>query len=48
MRLHLEALEVRWPSGRIDHYRHLAADTGYLLREGDAQARPLPGWGVRK
>ncbi len=40
----VELLEVHWPSGRVDRYRDLPADTGYLLREGDAAVRPLPGW----
>jgi tetratricopeptide (TPR) repeat protein len=37
-------VEVRWPSGRVDHFANLAADTGYRLREGDPVARPLRGW----
>ncbi len=40
----VESLEVHWPSGRVDRHRDLPADTGYLLREGDATVRPLPGW----
>jgi hypothetical protein len=36
---------VRWPSGRVDLFRDLPADTGYRLREGDDQARPLVGFG---
>jgi hypothetical protein len=40
----VERLEVHWPSGRVDLYRDLPADTGYHLREGTARARPLPGW----
>ena len=40
----IEAIEVRWPSGRVDRYTDLAADTAYLLREGQAQASPLRGW----
>ena len=40
----VELLEVQWPSGRVDRYRDLPADTGYHLREGDAAAQPLPGW----
>ncbi len=32
----IDAVEVRWPSGRVDRYRDLAVDTGYLLREGNA------------
>ena len=34
----VESVEVRWPSGRVDRYEGLAADTGYLLREGDPRA----------
>ncbi len=39
-------LEVRWPSGRVEHHRGLAADARYVLTEGDAVAhpRPLPRW----
>ena len=40
----VEQLEVRWPSGRLDHFRDLPAGTGYLLREGIAKPRPLPGF----
>jgi hypothetical protein len=40
-------IEVRWPSGRVDRYQDLAADTGYHLREGDVQPRPLKGFGDR-
>ena len=40
----VDRVEVRWPSGRVDRYSDLAADTGYLLREGDPAARPLAGW----
>jgi enediyne biosynthesis protein E4 len=40
----IESIEGRWPSGHVDHYSGLAADTGYLLREGQAQAAPLRGW----
>ncbi|MGO9913321.1 MAG: ASPIC/UnbV domain-containing protein, partial [Isosphaeraceae bacterium] len=32
----VESVEVRWPSGKLDTYRNLAADQGYRLREGDA------------
>lgn len=39
------SVEVRWPSGRVDrHDEHLAADRGYLLREGEVRARPLAGF----
>ena len=40
----VERLEVRWPSGRVDRYEGLSADRGYLVREGDADVRPLQGW----
>jgi tetratricopeptide (TPR) repeat protein len=39
----IDQIEVRWPSGRIDQYADLAADSLYLLREGDPKARPLMG-----
>jgi tetratricopeptide (TPR) repeat protein len=39
-----DRVDVRWPSGRVDRYRNLAADSGYLIREGDSSPRPLPGW----
>jgi tetratricopeptide (TPR) repeat protein len=42
----VDSVEVRWPSGRIDRFRDLAADAGYCLREGAPTPRPLPGrWG---
>jgi hypothetical protein len=37
-------VEVAWPSGRVTRTGPLAADTGYLLREGDETARPLAGF----
>ncbi len=37
-------IEVRSPSGRIDRFRDLAADAGYLLREGDSEPRSLAGF----
>jgi hypothetical protein len=40
----VQSVEVRWPSGRVDRYEDLGADTGYHLREGDARARPLAGF----
>jgi tetratricopeptide (TPR) repeat protein len=39
-----EAVEVRWPSGRVDRFEGLAAG-GYRLREGEASPAPLPGYG---
>ena len=41
---HAELVEVFWPSGRTDRHSDLAADTGYLLREGDRLPLPLPGF----
>ena len=32
----IDQVEVRWPSGRIDRYRSLAADREYRLREGSS------------
>ena len=40
----IDSLELTWPSGRVDHFDGLAANKGYLLREGAAQARPLAGF----
>jgi enediyne biosynthesis protein E4 len=43
----VDRVEVRWPTGTIDHFSGLGADTGYLLREGDAAAVPLKRFGAR-
>jgi enediyne biosynthesis protein E4 len=40
----IDRVEVRWPSGKLDRFHHLAADKGYHLREGDLEARPLKGF----
>jgi tetratricopeptide (TPR) repeat protein len=34
-------VDVRWPSGRVTRFANLAAGAAYLLREGDAAAKPL-------
>jgi predicted Zn-dependent protease len=34
----IDAVEVKWPSGRIDRYAHLRADSGYRIREGQPDA----------
>ncbi|QDV38988.1 FG-GAP-like repeat-containing protein [Tautonia plasticadhaerens] len=39
-----DAVEVRWPSGRVDRFEALAAGAGYLLREGGPTPLPLPGF----
>ncbi len=31
----VDAVEIRWPSGRVDRHAGLAADREYLIREGD-------------
>ncbi len=41
---HVDLIEIRWPSGHVDRYRGLAADTGYLLREGQSRADHSNGW----
>jgi hypothetical protein len=43
----IDSLDVTWPSGRVDHFEALAADRGYLLREGAARPRPLAGFSSR-
>jgi hypothetical protein len=35
----VDAVEVRWPSGRVDHFRGLPADIAYLICEGDDAPR---------
>jgi tetratricopeptide (TPR) repeat protein len=40
----VESVEVRWPSGRVDRHADLPASTGYLLREGEGEPRPLKGF----
>jgi enediyne biosynthesis protein E4 len=41
----VDRVEVRWPNGRIDQFSTVDVDAGYLLREGDATAQPLKGFG---
>jgi hypothetical protein len=42
----IDELEVRWTSGKLDHWTELKSDTAYLLREGEAP-RPLIGFARR-
>jgi hypothetical protein len=44
----VDALEVTWPSGRVDRYHDLPVDTGYRLREGDAEPSALAGYPKRQ
>jgi tetratricopeptide (TPR) repeat protein len=40
----MDDVEVRWPSGRVQHHRGLAADSAYHLREAEPRprdARPM-------
>jgi hypothetical protein len=43
----IDRLEVRWPSGQVDEFRDLTADTGYWLREGAESPEPLAGFAPR-
>jgi tetratricopeptide (TPR) repeat protein len=43
----VDHLEVRWPSGQVDRYDKLAADRGYLLREGAPSPESLRGYDRR-
>jgi hypothetical protein len=40
----IERLDVAWPCGRVDRFGPLAADAGYLIREGRSAAISLPGF----
>jgi enediyne biosynthesis protein E4 len=40
----VQSVEVRWPSGRVDRWANLPADSGYLAREGEAKLLPLAGF----
>ena len=40
----VEAIEVRWPSGRVDRYTGIKVDAAYLLKEGQTKVHPLRGW----
>ncbi len=42
----VDVVEVTWPSGRVDRYAGLQPGRGYRLREGDASAKALPGFGT--
>ncbi|RUL89112.1 FG-GAP-like repeat-containing protein [Tautonia sociabilis] len=39
----VDAIEVRWPSGRVDRFGPEPADAALLIREGAAAPRPLAG-----
>ena len=41
---HVDLVEVKWPSGRIDRYTGLQPGRGYRLRESDPSSQSLPGF----
>jgi hypothetical protein len=43
----IDDVEIRWPSGVVDHHAGLAPNTGYLVREGQKTPGPLPGFTPR-
>jgi enediyne biosynthesis protein E4 len=43
-----QSIEIHWPSGRVDEWHDVAADTGYLAREGEAKLLPLEGFPARQ
>jgi hypothetical protein len=38
----VESIEVRWPSGRTDRFKGVAANRAYRLREGANDPEPIP------
>jgi tetratricopeptide (TPR) repeat protein len=40
----VDSVEVAWPSGKLDRFGPLDADTGYLVREGQGEPEPLHGF----
>ena len=40
----VQSVEIRWPSGRVDRYSDIAANAGYLAREGEGKLMPLAGF----
>jgi tetratricopeptide (TPR) repeat protein len=43
----VDAIEIRWPSGKTDRWTGLAADSAYLLKEGSTAATSLKAWESR-
>jgi enediyne biosynthesis protein E4 len=44
----VDAIDVRWPSGRVSQYHDLPADSGYLIREAELKLQPLNGFATRE
>jgi tetratricopeptide (TPR) repeat protein len=42
----VEQIDVRWPSGRVDHFKGLEADAAYRLTEGNSTPSLLPKKGT--
>ena len=42
----IDSVEVRWPSGRVDRFEGLPADSAFLIREGAPGPGPLAGFGA--
>ncbi|WP_165228624.1 FG-GAP-like repeat-containing protein [Aquisphaera insulae] len=40
----IPSIEIRWPSGQVSHVADIAADSAYLIREGEQKPLSLPGW----
>src|SRR5262249_50869460 len=40
----VDAVEITWPSGRVDRHLNLRSNAAYLLYEGDDPPRPLKGF----
>ena len=40
----VDRIAVKWGTGRVDVYKDLRGDTGYLLRESDSDAKALRGF----
>jgi thioredoxin-like negative regulator of GroEL len=44
----IDTIEVSWPSGRVEQFRNMPADTGYLIRESEPKPLPLNAFATRK
>jgi hypothetical protein len=40
----IDAIDVTWPSGSIDHYTNVTPNAGYLIRQGQQQPAALNGF----
>ncbi len=44
----IEYLEVRWPSGLVEHFRNPPVDTIVVVKEGSGESVPMSGEFPRK